>query len=73
MSKDSKIPEITELPQTGLLRIKQILRFVPVSRSAWWAGVRDGRFPQPVKLGERTTCWRASDIHALIEGSERIA
>jgi len=67
MSKDSKIPEIQELPQSGLLRIKKVLRFVPVSRSAWWQGVKDGRFPQPIKLGERTTCWRASDIRVLIE------
>jgi prophage regulatory protein len=43
MSKDSKIPEIQELPETGLLRIKQVLRFVPVSRSNWWEGVRTGR------------------------------
>lgn len=68
MSKDSKIEEIQELPQTGLLRIKQVLKFVPVSRSNWWAGVRAGRFPKAIKLSERVTAWRASDINALIEG-----
>lgn len=66
MSKDSKIPEMQELPQTGLLRIKQVLKFIPVSRSSWWAGVKSGKYPKPQKLGERTTVWRASDIHALI-------
>jgi len=65
MSRDSKIPEIKELPQTGLLRIKQVLKFIPVSRSSWWQGVKEGRFPQPIKLSERITCWRASDIQAL--------
>lgn len=39
----------------------------PVSRSTWWAGVRSGRYPQPVKLSERTTAWRRADIEALIE------
>ena len=68
MSKDSKIPEIQELPQTGLLRVKQVLRFVPVSRSNWWAGVKEGKYPQPVKLSERVTCWRAADIRTLVEG-----
>jgi prophage regulatory protein len=68
MSKDSKIPEIQELPETGLLRIKQVLRFVPVSRSNWWEGVRTGRYPQPLKLSERVTCWRASDIRRMVEG-----
>jgi len=68
MSKDSKIPEIQKLPEGGLVRIKQVLRFVPVSRSTWWAGVKDGRFPKPFKLSERVTVWRVSDIRAVLEG-----
>lgn len=71
MSKDSKIPEVQELPQTGLLRIKQVLRFVPVSRSTWWAGVKDGRFPKPLKLSARVTCWKAVDIRTLAEGEQQ--
>jgi predicted DNA-binding transcriptional regulator AlpA len=39
---------------------------VPVSRSTWWAGVRAGIYPQPMKLGPRITAWRAEDIHRLI-------
>lgn len=38
---------------------------IPVSRSTWWQGVKDGRFPQPVRLGPRVTAWRAADIDAL--------
>lgn len=68
MSKDSKIPEIQELPQTGLLRVKQVLRFVPVSRSSWWLGVRLGLYPKPLKLSARVTCWKAADIRNLVEG-----
>lgn len=67
MSKDSKILEIEELPISGLLRIKQVLRFVPVSRSNWWAGVKSGRYPKPMKLSERVTVWRAADIRQLVE------
>jgi prophage regulatory protein len=51
----------------ALLRLKQVLELVPVCASSWWAGVKSGRFPRPVKLGRRTTCWRASDVLALIE------
>jgi predicted DNA-binding transcriptional regulator AlpA len=53
------------------LRLKQIIGTpkdrgrVPVSASTWWAGVRSGRFPQPIKLGPRTTVWRESDIEAM--------
>jgi len=63
------------LPKTGYLRLNQIVgnpkagipAIYPVSKSTWWAGVKSGRFPQPVKLSERCTAWRVEDIHALIE------
>ncbi|HXO68796.1 MAG TPA: AlpA family phage regulatory protein [Bradyrhizobium sp.] len=39
---------------------------VPVSRSTWWAGVKSGRFPAPVKLGPRITAWHYRDIEKLL-------
>lgn len=54
------------LPATGFVRLPQILNVIPVGRSSWWAGVKSGKYPQPVKLGENTTAWKAEDIHALI-------
>ncbi|MEQ8372606.1 MAG: AlpA family phage regulatory protein [Roseibium aggregatum] len=59
-----------ELPQTGFLRLKSIIAPngpIPVCKSTWWAGVKDGRFPPPVKLGERITVWRVEDIRDLLE------
>lgn len=63
------------LPETGYLRLwqivgdkkKGIIPIIPVSKSAWWAGVKSGRYPAAVKLGERTTCWRVEDIRTLIQ------
>ncbi len=58
------------LPAAGFVRLSSILAPtgpIPVSKSTWWAGVRSGRFPQPVKLGGRITVWRVEDIRALIE------
>ncbi|MDN5278642.1 MAG: prophage regulatory protein [Clostridiales bacterium] len=56
------------LPETGFLRIKQILKFIPVSKATFWNGVRSGRFPKPIpkRPGERATFWRVEDIRALI-------
>ncbi len=54
-----------------LLRLPQVLELIPVSKSTWWAGVRDGRFPKPVKLGPRTTCWRERDVLELINKTVR--
>lgn len=57
-------PTITK---TGFLRLPEILRLIPVGKSTWWAGVKNGRFPKQVKLGSRTSAWRAEDIQALID------
>jgi prophage regulatory protein len=57
-------------PDTGFVRLKSILAPygpIPVSKSTWWAGVKSGRFPQPMKLGQRITVWRAEDIRKLFE------
>jgi prophage regulatory protein len=64
------MPDHFSLPETGFLRLASILAPrgpIPVSKSTWWAGVKSGRFPQPVKLGPRITVWRVEDIRKLIE------
>lgn len=55
-----------EIPEIGFMRLPQILKIYPVGKSTWWAGVKTGRFPQPVKLGPAVTAWRVEDIRALI-------
>ena len=69
------------LPDTGYLRLKQILgnpndtppspALIPVSASTWWSGVKDGRYPRPVKLSPNTTAWRISDIRELMQRIDR--
>lgn len=72
-------PTPPALPATGFLRLPLIIgrrptkddpqgipALVPVSRATWWAWVRAGRAPAPVKLGPNTTAWRVEDIRALI-------
>jgi len=62
------------LPETGFLRLRQIIgdktttAIIPISRSSFLQGVREGRFPKPIKLGKRTTAWRVADIRKLIDG-----
>jgi prophage regulatory protein len=72
-----------QLPQTGYLRLPQIVgdakaeppipAIIPVSKSTWWAGVKAGRYPKPVKLGPRITAWRVEDIRALIDSAAKAA
>jgi predicted DNA-binding transcriptional regulator AlpA len=53
-------------PDIALWRLPTVLAHVPVSRSHWWAGVAEGRYPAPVKLSKRCVAWRSADIRALI-------
>ena len=53
------------IPNNALLRLPQVLALIPVSRSAWWAGCKSGRYPKPVKLGPRTTAWTAAELFPL--------
>jgi hypothetical protein len=66
-----------QLPETGFLRLSQIIGnpkaeppippIIPVKKSCWWAGVKSGRFPKPVKIGNgRGTFWKIEDIRRLI-------
>lgn len=59
--------EARALPETGYVRLPTVLSVFPIGRSTWWAGVKSGRYPKPVKLSERVTCWRVSDIRALLD------
>ena len=56
-----------DIPETGFLRLPQVLSVIPIGRTCWWEGVKSGRFPKPVKLAARCTAWRAEDIHELIK------
>jgi prophage regulatory protein len=67
---------MNDLPVTGFLRLRQIIGdpqadppiqpLIPISKSTWWEGVKDGRFPKPIKLGPRARGWRVEDIRELI-------
>lgn len=55
-----------ELPETGFLRLPQILRFIPVGKSTWWNWVASGKAPAGIKLGPQTTAWKVEDIRKLL-------
>ena len=65
------------MPRTGFCRLKQIIgdptaspavpAVLPISKSAWWDGIKRGKYPAPIKLGPRTTAWRWSDIAELVD------
>ena len=54
-------------PFMGLLRLPKVLEIIPVSRSSWWAGIKQGRYPAPVRLSARAVAWKSEDIKALLD------
>jgi len=73
MSKGGQ--SMVTLPETGFLRLPQIIgnkktgtpAIIPVCKSTWYAGVKSGRYPKPVRLSKRSSAWRVEDIRQLID------
>ncbi|MFA5919786.1 MAG: AlpA family phage regulatory protein [Methylococcaceae bacterium] len=65
----------TPIHEAAFLRIWQIVGdrkrgiepLLPIGRTSFLNGVKAGKYPKSVKLGERTTVWRKSDIVALLD------
>ncbi|WP_287372467.1 AlpA family phage regulatory protein [Prosthecochloris sp.] len=65
----------TEAKPARYYRVKDIVgdvkngipAIIPISKTAWYRGIREGKYPKPVKLSERTSAWRSTDIDALVE------
>ncbi|MDC0069535.1 transcriptional regulator [Gammaproteobacteria bacterium] len=63
------------MSEDSFYRLKQIVGdkkneippIIPVSPSTWWLGVKSGRYPKPIKLSQKVTVWRGSDLLALIQ------
>jgi prophage regulatory protein len=55
------------MQQKKLERLPDVLTRTGDSRSRWYAKVKQGTAPQPVKLGQRAAAWVASEIDAYID------
>jgi len=53
------------VPPVALIRIPQILKVMPVSKSKFWLMVQKGEFPKPIKIG-RSSFWTIEQVHGFI-------
>jgi len=51
---------------SGFIRLPEVLKLLPVSKSTFWARVKSGDYPTPVKISPRVSAWRVGEINALI-------
>lgn len=63
----TQLPDGPVLPETGFVRLAQLLAFIPLSKSTLWRRINDGSFPSPIKLSERVTVWRVEDVRRWIQ------
>jgi len=56
----------TKLPETGFLRLPQVLQLIPISKTAFYDGIKAGIYPKQVKLSARSSAWKCEDIRKLI-------
>ena len=52
-----------QLPATGMGRAKDILPFLPFSKTTLFEWSKDGRFVAPVKLSPTMTAWNYAEVH----------
>jgi prophage regulatory protein len=75
---EGEVPsKVTQQPlgyhPSAFLRLPQVLALYPVSRSEWYQGMKEGRYPSGIKLGKRAVAWRCSAILQLLEERAKAA
>jgi predicted DNA-binding transcriptional regulator AlpA len=55
-----------DLSGKGYLRLKDVLAVFPVSKAAWYAGIKAGKYPPGVKLSCRSVGWTRASIRSLV-------
>lgn len=66
---------------SGFLRLNWILGDptkgipprIPVSRATWYAGIKAGKYPKPIRLSEGVSVWLVRDIDDLCTQIEQQA
>jgi prophage regulatory protein len=57
----------TPTQNSRLLRKPEVLSRLGIPKSSFDRGVRQGRFPKPVKIGQRSVAWTSNSIDSLIQ------
>lgn len=62
-----------QMPENALLRLPSVLFLTGLPKSTFYARVRAGELPKPVKLGARAVAWRVGDIRKVLEELNAVA
>ena len=61
---------VDAIQELELIRENELLRLLKISHSTIWRRRRARKFPEPIKLTDRSVAWRLADIRAWL--AERV-
>jgi prophage regulatory protein len=67
MTREQTTPAYLRIWQIVGDKKRGIKPLLPIGKSTFLLGVKSGKYPKPIRLGERTVAWRESDINDLLE------
>ena len=53
--------------QPKFIKLPEVVSICCMSKTSIYAAIRQGRFPKPVKLGNRCAVWVKSEVHGWVE------
>lgn len=56
----------TAIPDIGFIRQSALLPLLGFSATTLWRRVKQGTFPQPIKLSVNVTAWRVEEVREWI-------
>jgi len=67
-NNENDIVDLDSLPDGALISVRQLQALAQRSRVSMWRDVRDGRLPEPVKLGPNSIRWTVADARQYLTG-----
>jgi len=55
-----------QLVPNALLRTKDVCTVTGMARPTLYQAMAEGLFPRPIKLGEKSSAWPASEVNAVL-------
>jgi predicted DNA-binding transcriptional regulator AlpA len=54
------------MKEERLIKLPEVLSTVGMKKTAWYEGIKAGKYPRPIKRGPRDTVWLMSEIQKVI-------
>ena len=61
----------TGLEARRIIRREEVTRLTGIARATLYKLIKEGKFPAPLRLGERSVGWRLADIDTWLAAPER--